>query len=128
MSTIDTPKTTGVPPHVLLISKIEVIILGFRAFRVDIKGNIGGKLDIRGLGVSEFNTNQILDAITNCTASTTNVSEISCTSDGESSNIEVTVITDEEIVIFSTYVDQLHDGLHLKLQGIVERKYRSKTK
>ena len=62
-STQDTPKITGVPPHVLLISKVEELLQKFSALRVDIKGDIGGMLDIRGVGGSEYHTNQILDAI-----------------------------------------------------------------
>lgn len=58
-----TPKITGVPPHVLLINKMKELLQKFEGIRGDIKDDVGGMLDSRGVGGSEFHTNQILEAI-----------------------------------------------------------------
>ena len=125
-SSQDTPKITGVPPHVLLMSKVEELLQKFSALRVDIKGDIGGMLDIRGVGGSEFHTNQILDAIKNSAASAICVTEVSRLTDEESSDEDVIAITDEESAIISVDVDD--SDHHPELLGIVERRRRSTAK
>ena len=62
-STEFTPKITGVPPHVLLMSKMENLLIKFDKMRGDIKEDFNGVLDNRGVGGSEYHTNQILEAI-----------------------------------------------------------------
>lgn len=63
MSSEYTPKVIGVTSYVLFMSEIEELMLKFSTLRVDIKDNIGGMLDSRGVDGSEFHTNKILDAI-----------------------------------------------------------------
>lgn len=46
------PKITGVPPHVLLMAKMEELMLKFNTLRVDMKDDFGGILDHRGIGGS----------------------------------------------------------------------------
>ena len=55
-----TPIITGVPPHVLLMLKMENLLMKFEKMRGDIKSDFGGMLDNRGVGGSEFHTNQML--------------------------------------------------------------------
>ena len=62
-STADTPKITGVPPHVLLMAEIEDLKIKFQALQVQIKSDMKDALDERGVGGSEFHTNSILEAI-----------------------------------------------------------------
>ena len=62
-STEDTPKLTGVPPHVLLMAEIEDLKNKFQELQVTIKDDMKDALDERGVGGSEFHTNTILEAI-----------------------------------------------------------------
>ena len=62
-STIDTPKITGMPPHVLLMTELEELKIKFDALQMSIKSDIQDALDERGVGGSEFHTNSILEAI-----------------------------------------------------------------
>ena len=62
-STVDTPKITGVPPHVLLMAEIEELKIKFDALQVTIKSDMKDALDERGVGGSEYHTNSILEAI-----------------------------------------------------------------
>ena len=64
-STADTPKITGVPPHVLLMAEIEDLKIKFEALQIRIKSDMKDALDERGVGGSEFHTNSILEAIKN---------------------------------------------------------------
>ena len=51
-STVDTPKITGVPPHVLLMAELEEIKIIFDALQNSIKNDIKDALDERGVGGS----------------------------------------------------------------------------
>ena len=62
-STVDTPKITGVPPHVLLMAEIEELKKKFDALQVTIRTDMKDALDERGVGGSEYHTNSILQAI-----------------------------------------------------------------
>ena len=62
-STVDTPKITGVPPHVLLMAELEELKIKFDALQNSIKSDMKDALDERGVGGSEFHTNSILEAI-----------------------------------------------------------------
>ena len=62
-STVDTPKLTGVPPHVLLMAEIEELKIKFTALQVTIKNDMKDALDERGVGGNEYHTNSILQAI-----------------------------------------------------------------
>ena len=55
-STEYTPKVTGVPPHVLLMAKMEELMIRFKELRTDIKCDFDSSLDSRGIGGSEFHT------------------------------------------------------------------------
>ena len=45
-----TPKTTGVPPHVLLMTDMELLKAKFENNWIDINSDIKGMLDERGVG------------------------------------------------------------------------------
>ena len=62
-STSDTPKITGVPPHILIMAEIEDLKIKFQGLQATIKDNMNDALDERGVGGSEFHTNTILSAI-----------------------------------------------------------------
>ena len=62
-ATSDTPKLTGVPPHVLLMAEIEDLKNKFETLKIAIKGDMKDALDERGVGGSEYHTNCILNAI-----------------------------------------------------------------
>ena len=62
-ATSDTPKLTGIPPHVLLMAEIEEMKNKFEKLNVTFKGDMNDALDERGVGGSEYHTNCILKAI-----------------------------------------------------------------
>ena len=62
-ATEDTPKLTGVPPHVVLMAEIEDLKNKFQGLQATIKHDMTDALDERGVGGSEFHTNSILAAI-----------------------------------------------------------------
>ena len=61
--TVDTPKLTGVPPHVLLMAELETLQLKFDQMRTDIKNDMKAIMDERGVGNAVFHTSNILNAI-----------------------------------------------------------------
>ena len=124
-STESTPKITGVPPHVILMSKMEDLVMKFDKMRGDIKDDFGGMLDKRGVGGSEYHTNQILEAIremnipravSHCTVDEVSISQTLMTMSDEEKEIE----SDSD---FSADVD-----VDSELGVIIEQRARAKTK
>lgn len=62
-STFDTPKITGVPPHVLLMAELEELKIKLDALQMSIKSDMKDALDERGVGGSKFYTNSILETL-----------------------------------------------------------------
>ena len=61
--TVDTPRLTGVPPHVLLMADIEKLKMKFEALECIMNDIMEKALDRRGVGGSEVHTNSILHVI-----------------------------------------------------------------
>ena len=96
-STADTPKITGVPPHVLLMAEIEELKIKFQALQIHIKSDMKDALDERGVGSSEFHTNSILEAIKESeTRMLSTVSSATCPSLISEDNSGTFIITDED--------------------------------
>ena len=62
-ATRETPKLTGVPPHVLLMAEMEQLRQRFDVLQATMKEDLNAALDERGIGGSEYHTNSILSAI-----------------------------------------------------------------
>ena len=123
------PKMTGVPPHIIIMAKMEELMLKFNALRVNLKDDFGGMLDCRGVGGSEYHTNQILDAIKTIGAPGAPVFNNPIVSDNEDSSSSASnmVISDEESSFSSdTSVDGIEEST--EIQEIVQRTCRIKAK
>jgi hypothetical protein len=62
-ATEDTPKFTGIPPHVSLLAKQESLQIELGQLRESIASMIGDELNDRGIGCTEFYTRGIENAI-----------------------------------------------------------------
>ena len=62
-ATSETPPLTGIPPHVVLLNDMEKASQQLSSLRQQLKEDLNGMLDERGIGGNEFHTNAILDAI-----------------------------------------------------------------
>ena len=58
-----TPKFNGITPHVTLVAEMEGLGRKFDALRADITIKLEDMMDERGVGVSEYHTNKVLEAI-----------------------------------------------------------------
>ena len=58
-----TPTLTGVPPHVLLMSEMEILRRKIDDHQKGINSDTDKIIDERGVGGNEFHTNSILSAI-----------------------------------------------------------------
>ena len=118
------PKSTGVPPHVLLMSKMEELMIKFNDLRGDIKTDFGGMLDTRGVGGNEYHTNQILDAIKAIRiAGPLPTSAVTVTDN----NSLCMVITDEESDVSSDVDTASEFDDDPLVHNIIERRLRRKT-
>lgn len=61
--TEDTPRFTGIPPHVTLLAQMEEMKRHIDDLEKKLLTHFENALDARGIGGSEFHTNQILHAI-----------------------------------------------------------------
>jgi hypothetical protein len=61
--TEDTPRFTGIPPHVTLLAQMEEMKKHIDELEKKVVSHFERALDARGIGGSEFHTNQILQAI-----------------------------------------------------------------
>ena len=113
------------PPHVLLMSKMEELMIKFNDLRGDIKTDFGGMLDTRGVGGNEYHTNQILDAIKAIrVAGPSPAGDVSVVDD----NSMCMVITDEESDISSDGdAISVFDDDDSAIQDIIDRRSRRKT-
>ena len=119
------PKITGVPPHVLLMAKMEELMLKFNTLRVDMKDDFGGMLDHRGIGGSEFHTNIILEAIKTIGNSVSS-SPSASPSDSEEGTACNMIISDEEDTLYSSSEEGIeYSG---EARDIIERRSRQNTK
>lgn len=128
-----THKVTGVPPHILLISKIDELIHTFQVLHVDIHEFFDGIVDTRGVGGSKYCANQILKDI----EYTTNALSITMTIP---TNTVCNVVSEEScsepeaIVLFDEYNDILSaievnsNGDCPEIQNIVQHICRLNTK
>ena len=119
-----TPKITGVPPHVLLMNKMEELLQKFEGIRGDIKDDVGGMLDSRGVGGSEFHTNQILEAIRNISVNRQEATTI----EGETSVVSDMIITNEEEEIASEHIENCDAENNSEIEAILNQRRRTKTK
>ena len=121
------PKITGVPPHVLLMAKMEELMHKFTTLRGDIKTDFDGLLDHRGVGGSEFHTNQILEAINALSLSTSSGLNTSNTSNNEDDiSTPNMIINDEEDLISNSSDEVIEDDT--EVQDIIERRSRQNQK
>ena len=124
-----TPIITGVPPHVLLMSKMENLLMKFEKIRGDIRDDFGGMLDNRGVGGSEFHTNQILEAIKIMQipriVSPSTLDEESL---AQSQSQSLMIMSDEEKEVESDSDFSTHVDITSELGVIIERRARAKTK
>ena len=114
-STVDTPKFSGVPPHVLLMAEIEELKIKFEALQATIKNDMKTALDVRGVGGNEYHTNNILQAIK--LSGMRMISRVECNvrvSPSEIDNSEALCITNEdtamEAVLAGIRPDELTNG------------------
>ena len=114
-STVDTPKLSGVPPHVLLMAEIEELKIKFEALQATIKNDMKAALDERGVGGNEYHTNNILQAIK--LSEMRMISRVECNvqvSPSEIDNSEALCITNEdtamEAVLEGIRPDELTNG------------------
>ena len=95
-STVDTPKITGVPPHVLLMAELEELKMKFDALQVTIKSDMKDALDERGVGGSEYHTNAILETIKEGEARMLSTVNRPCPPSLVEENSETLLITNED--------------------------------
>ena len=63
-STADTPRFTGVPPHIMIMAELEEVKCMLSELKDAMKLDFRTELNNRGVGGSEFHTNRILESIT----------------------------------------------------------------
>mmetsp|Transcript_21038 Transcript_21038/g.25871 ORF Transcript_21038/g.25871 Transcript_21038/m.25871 type:complete len:633 (+) Transcript_21038:146-2044(+) len=63
--TCDTPTFTGIPPHILILAELEELKMKFTQLTESMRKGLNEELNERGVGGSEYHTNQILQAISN---------------------------------------------------------------
>jgi hypothetical protein len=67
-STKSSPRSTGIPPHVLLMAEMEGLKKAFEEMKSSMMADMRSEMDKRGVGGSEFHTNRILEALEATTA------------------------------------------------------------
>ena len=134
-STEYTPKVTGVPPHVLLMAKMEELMIRFKELRTDIKGDFDSSLDSRGIGGSEFHTTQILEAIKASTlamnmAVQTRPSSSALVPFDTNESSSLTIIDEEESIVSSLSFDSdlETEDTSEEISAILGRRRRTKNK
>lgn len=62
-ATSDTPKSTGVPPHVLVLAEMEALKTSIKDLQFQLLSNMKEEMDRRGFSDSSFQSREIIDAV-----------------------------------------------------------------
>ena len=103
-----TPKFTGIPSHVTQMADMELLRRKFDALIADIKGDMQAVMGDRGVGGSEYHTNNLLEEISESNIRIKYLLEIGGSSNGalvsdseEEDNLSCSYLEYEESIVLS---------------------------